>query len=97
MNTSALALVGLLTVAAVLPVPQSRKAFPLDAADCADINMQFGDDAVGRAVQVASVPLSVGVLDVCPEANGGVVIERGAGANYSIKGKQSLIRSRPAG
>ena len=57
MNTSALALVGLLTVAAALPVPQSRKAFPLDAADCADINMQFGDDAVGRAVQFASVPL----------------------------------------
>lgn len=84
MNTSALALVGLLTVAAALPVPQSRKAFPLDAGDCADINMQFGDDAVGRAVQFASVPLSVGVLDVYPEANGGVVIERGAGANYSI-------------
>jgi DUF4097 and DUF4098 domain-containing protein YvlB len=44
----------------------------------------FGDLAVGRAVQRATVPLTVGQLDVEPEANGGVQLERGSGPNYSI-------------
>jgi hypothetical protein len=83
MNAWALAATGMLSAALAL-APQTRKPFLLDAADCADINMQFGDDAVGRAVQVATVPVSVGLLDVYPDANGGVVVERGAGANYSI-------------
>jgi hypothetical protein len=84
MNASALALVGVLAAALAMPAAQSRKAFPLDAADCADVNMQFGDDVTARAVQFATVPVTVGVLDVYPDANGGVVIERGAGASYSI-------------
>ena len=64
--------------------PQAGRPIALEASDCSRINMMFGDDVVGRAVRYATVPLSVGVLDVQPESNGGVQIERGAGANYLV-------------
>jgi DUF4097 and DUF4098 domain-containing protein YvlB len=63
--------------------PQTRRV-DLEAADCSRINMMFGDFEVARATQHATVPMSVGQLDVQPESNGGVKIERGTGATYSI-------------
>jgi DUF4097 and DUF4098 domain-containing protein YvlB len=46
--------------------------------------MMFGDYEVGRAVQHASVPVSAGPLELRPDANGGVRIERGPGGAYAI-------------
>lgn len=56
----------------------------LEAADCSSINQMFGDFEVARATQRASVPVSAGALDVRPDFNGGVRIERGAGGAYGI-------------
>ena len=68
-----------------LPIAaQSRRSVDLEAADCGRHNMMFGDFEVGRAVRHDTVPLSAGRLDVEPEANGGVQIERGTGSSYSI-------------
>ena len=61
-----------------------RVPVQLEAADCSKINMMWGDYQVAYGVQHATVPLSAGPLDVQPGGNGGVRIERGAGANYSI-------------
>ena len=84
MNTTA-AVLGLLTVALALPpAAQSRRTVHLEGADCSQINMQFGDMEVARAEQRVSIPFNVGVLDVQPEANGGVRILRGSGPDYSI-------------
>jgi hypothetical protein len=69
---------------ALPPAPQARRAVDLEAADCSRHNMQFGEFAVGRAVQRGTVPLSVGRLDLEPEANGGVQIEGGSGSSYAI-------------
>jgi DUF4097 and DUF4098 domain-containing protein YvlB len=65
------------------PAAQSGR-IQLEAADCSRINMMFGDDEVGRAVQHATVPVSSSPLDVRPDANGGVRIERGSGGVYEI-------------
>jgi hypothetical protein len=66
----------------VLELPQQR-AVKLEA-DCAGINFMFGDDAVARAEQHATVPMSVGVLRIQPPGNGGVAIRHGSGTAYSI-------------
>jgi len=80
-----LAAVGCVTLALALPFsPQSvRRVVDLEAADCSRHDMRFDDLAVARAVQRTTVPLS-GRLDIEPEANGGVQIERGRGSSYSI-------------
>jgi hypothetical protein len=65
------------------PSPQTRR-IDLEAADCSQINMMFGDYEVGRAVQHGTVPLSAGTLEVRPDWNGGVRVERGAGSTYSV-------------
>jgi hypothetical protein len=65
-------------------LPQAGQPVALEASDCSRISMMFGDDVVGRAVRYTTVPLSIGVLDVQPESNGGVQIERGAGSNYLV-------------
>jgi DUF4097 and DUF4098 domain-containing protein YvlB len=76
---------GCLTAALAVPIAgQSGRKVDLEAADCSRQNMMFGDLAVGRAVQHGTVPLSAGRLDVEPEANGGVRVERGSGSNYAI-------------
>lgn len=67
-----------------LTFPQAGQPVALEASDCSRINMMFGDEVVGRAVRHATVPLSIGVLDVQPESNGGVQIEHGAGADYLV-------------
>jgi hypothetical protein len=56
----------------------------LEAADCSTINQMFGDYEVARATQRASVPVTAGPLEVRPDANGGVRIERGPGGAYGI-------------
>jgi hypothetical protein len=66
-----------------VPVPQSGRV-ALEAADCSRIDMFFAEDAVGRAVQHATVPGSIALLDVRPDANGGVKIEAGTGRDYAI-------------
>lgn len=66
------------------PSPQGGRPIALEASDCSRITMMFGADMVGRAERYTTVPLSIGMLDVEPESNGGVQIERGAGSNYQI-------------
>jgi DUF4097 and DUF4098 domain-containing protein YvlB len=44
----------------------------------------FGDFEVGRATQRTSVPVSAGALELRPDYNGGVRIERGPGGAYGI-------------
>jgi len=76
---------GCIGVALALPAPeQSRRTVDLEAADCSQHNMMFGDFVVARAVQHQTVALSAGRLDIQPETNGGVQIEHGSGASYSI-------------
>jgi hypothetical protein len=65
------------------PSPQSRPV-SLEGADCTQVNAMFGGYEIGRAEQHGSVPLSVGTLEVRPDANGGVRIERGTGSAYTI-------------
>src|SRR5215510_12244214 len=62
---------------------QSRRV-DLEAADCSTINQMFGDYEVARATQRTTVPVSVGTLEVRPDFNGGVRIERGPGGLYGV-------------
>jgi hypothetical protein len=64
--------------------PAQARRVNLEGPDCSQINMMYGDFEVGRAEQHATVPLSAGRLDVQPESNGGVKIERGTGSSYAI-------------
>jgi DUF4097 and DUF4098 domain-containing protein YvlB len=80
------ALAGLVALA-LGPTPEGPvqgRRVSLEAADCSQINMMFGDYEVARAEQHGTVPLSAGRLDVQPESNGGVKIERGTGSSYAI-------------
>jgi hypothetical protein len=82
------ALAGLVALA-LGPVPspetpaQGRRVV-LEGADCSQVNMMFGDYEVARAEQHGTVPVSAGTLDIRPEANGGVQIQRGTGSTYGI-------------
>ena len=71
-----------LALAVGAPAAQNRP-IQLEAAECSQTNMMFGDYEVGRAVQHARVPVS-GTLEVRPDANGGVRIERGGGGEFAI-------------
>jgi DUF4097 and DUF4098 domain-containing protein YvlB len=64
--------------------PAQGRRVALEAADCSQINMMYGDYEVARAEQHGSVPVSAGTLDIRPESNGGVKIERGSGSAYGI-------------
>jgi len=66
------------------PAASQNRRVSLEAADCSQINMMFGDYEVGRAVQQGSVPISAGTLEVRPDSNGGVRVERGSGSAYAI-------------
>ena len=79
---SAIAVLALLALAPATQRPGG--AIPLEAADCSRIQSSFGTDEVATAVQHASVPMSAGTLDVDPGQNGGVRIQRGSGAGYSV-------------
>ena len=78
------AVLALSTAAFTSLAAQSGSAVALEAADCARLNMMFGDFQVGRASQHATVPMSAATLSVQPPGNGGVQIEKGAGREYSI-------------
>jgi hypothetical protein len=65
------------------PADQNRP-IQLEAADCSQVNVSYGDREVGRAVQHARVPVTAGPLEVRPDGNGGVRIERGSGGEYAI-------------
>lgn len=73
-----------LALAALTPAAPQGGAIPLEGADCSRSQASFGTDQVAYAVQHASVPMSGGTLDVSPSQNGGVRIQRGSGAGYSI-------------
>jgi hypothetical protein len=62
---------------------QSR-AIDLEAADCSRFNAPFDHYPTARVVRHASVPVSIGRLEVRPDGNGGVTIEGGNGHEYSI-------------
>lgn len=82
---AAVPVLAVLAVALALPSDtQSRRTVHLEGADCSPITMQFGDLEAARAEQRVTVPFDVGVLDVQPEANGGVHIMRGGGGDYAI-------------
>jgi hypothetical protein len=83
------ALAGVLALAAlgIVPSPESPaqgRRVSLEAADCSQVNMMFGDYEVARAEQHGTVPVSAGTLDIRPESNGGVQIQRGTGSTYGI-------------
>ena len=84
MYTHGLLVTAALSLAMALPSVQAGRPVALEAADCSRINMMFGNDAIGRAVKYASVPVSVALLDIQPESNGGVQIEHGAGSDYLV-------------
>ena len=84
MNATHLLAAGSLTLALVLPSEQSRGTVQLEAADCSRHNMMWGDYQVAYTQQHAMVPLTAGVLQIDPGANGGVRIEKGVGSAYSI-------------
>lgn len=84
MNTTAVVLSGMVSLGMAVPAAQTRQAIELEAADCSRVRMTFGEEVVARAVGYATVPLSSAVLDIQPDGNGGIQIERGAGRNYAI-------------
>jgi hypothetical protein len=77
------ALAGLLALA-LAPIPSQSRRIALENADCSQTNMMFGDYEVARAEQHGSVPATAGKLEIRPDTNGGVRIERGSGGSYEI-------------
>lgn len=77
-------LIALGSLGLALAFPAQSRRVDLEAADCSQVNSTFSDLEVARAVQHASVPMSVGRLDVEPDTNGGVRFESGTGGSYSI-------------
>jgi len=63
---------------------EQSHAVDLEAADCSRFNASFDHYPTARAVRHATVPASIGRLDVRPDGNGGVTIEGGGGTEYSI-------------
>jgi hypothetical protein len=72
------------SLALALAAPDQTRPIQLEAADCSQVNMMFGDYEVGRSVQHARIPVTAGPLELRPDANGGVRIERGSGGEYAI-------------
>ena len=66
------------------PAGAQRRPIDLEAADCSTRNYMFGDFEVAVATQHTTVPVSIGTLEVRPDFNGGVRIERGPGGVYGI-------------
>jgi len=64
--------------------PDQSRRVDLEAADCSSVNMTFGDRETARAVQRTSVMMGGAPLELRPDANGGVRIERGTGRAYEI-------------
>ncbi len=83
-RTVALAGIVALALAPSGETPAQTRRVTLEAADCSRHNMMFGDYEVARAEQFATVPVTGAALDIRPESNGGVQIERGTGATFGI-------------
>jgi hypothetical protein len=66
------------------PPNQQRRPVDLEASDCSTINQMFGDFEVGRATERTSIPVTAGTLELRPDFNGGVRVERGSGGVYSV-------------
>ena len=66
------------------PTPDQNRPIQLEAAECSQVNQMFGDYEVGRAVQHARVPVSGSPLELRPDSNGGVRIERGSGGEFAV-------------
>jgi hypothetical protein len=64
--------------------PEQGRRVDLEAADCSSINVMFGDYETARAVQRGAVPFTGTALEIRPDSNGGVKIERGTGRAYDI-------------
>ena len=86
MNATYLLAMGSFSLALVTPSGQSsRGTVQLEASDCTQYTQTFSSDFTpAYAVQHATVPLTAGVLEIDPQANGGVRIEKGAGGAYAI-------------
>jgi len=81
-----IALAGLVALAlspALTPSAQQSGRINLEAADCTHINQMFGDYEVARSEQHTTVPVGA-TLELRPDMNGGVKIERGSGGAYQI-------------
>jgi hypothetical protein len=75
----------LFAVALTASGPAAQRPVQLEAADCSRVRASFGDRiVVAQAVQYRTVPMSAGMLDVQPEPNGGVNVERGTGREYGV-------------
>ena len=84
-RTAALASFVALALGPATPAsPAQTRRVNLEAADCSRHNMMFGDYEVARAEQYVTVPVTGGALDIRPESNGGVQIERGTGSSFGI-------------
>jgi hypothetical protein len=85
--TRTLALAGIVALALGRYEPsanQQRRPIDLEASDCSSVSHMFGDFEVARATLHQSIPASAGPLDIRPDANGGVHIERGSGGTYEV-------------
>src|SRR5262249_18530522 len=71
-------------LAVALGPSQSRRV-DLETADCSRFNNSYDANYVtARAVRRATLPASIGRVDVRPDGNGGVAIEGGSGSEDSI-------------
>jgi len=73
-------------IACALPPAAARQRRPVDleAADCSRHQSMWGDFEVAYATQRSTAPASVGTLDLDPNSNGGVQVQRGSGPAYMI-------------
>jgi hypothetical protein len=63
---------------------EQRRPIDLEASDCSSISHRFGDDRIAQATEHTTIPVGAGPLDVRPDGNGGLRIERGADGVYGI-------------
>ena len=84
MNATHFLAAGSLSLTLFVPAEQARGTVQLEAADCSRQTMNFGDMHSAYGVQHAVVPITAGVLEVQPDTNGGVKIEKGSGSAYAI-------------
>ncbi len=83
-RTAILAGIVALALGRLAPTDEQRRPIDLEASDCSSIHLMFGDYEVARATEHTTIPVSAGPLDIRPDGNGGVRIERGGGGVYSI-------------
>lgn len=84
MNAISSAALLALTVTTAAAAQRPARPVLLEAADCNDTQSYFGTDHVAQKTEHATVPLSVGRLEISPGANGGVRLVGGSGQTYSI-------------